>query len=220
MATVLSTKKLSEQQRSLLINAGIGVVERNFIQILPLDFEIEELSENIIFTSKNAVKAVLASEKSGEVKEKKIFCVGDKTADFLKSNGFEVIEIASYGEDLARIISERYSSETFLFFCGRKRNPDLPETLKKHAVDLTEVEVYDTVLAPKQYERTFDGLLFFSPSAVKSFSAENEFSGSIAFCIGTTTASEAKKHTDKIVIANKPSIENVIVQAVKKLKEI
>lgn len=218
-ATVLSTKRLSPQQKSLLINSGIGVVEKNFIKITPLDFKIEKLPENVIFSSKNAVKAILDKEDAHLVKEKKIFCVGEKTADFLRKNGFDIAETASYGADLAKLITKKYPSEAFLFFCGKKRNDDLPEMLEKSSVHWTEVEVYDTVLSPKNYERSFDGVLFFSPSAVKSFCLENELSQSIAFCIGRTTASEAEKYTDKIVIANKPSIENVIVQAVKRFKE-
>ncbi|MGB7786399.1 MAG: uroporphyrinogen-III synthase [Salinimicrobium sp.] len=217
-ATVLSTKKLSPQQKSLLINAGIGVVERDFIKIAPLDFQIERLPENVIFSSKNAIKAILRKDETQLVKEKKIFCVGEKTADFLKENGFQIAATANYGADLAKLIIEKYASESFLFFCGKKRNPDLPKMLKKHAVDLTEIEVYDTLPSAKSYARNFDGVLFFSPSGVKSFCSENALSGSIAFCIGKTTASEAEKHTKRIVIANKPSIENVIVQAVKKLK--
>jgi uroporphyrinogen-III synthase len=217
-ATVLSTKKLSPQQKSLLINAGIGVVERNFIKIAPLNFKIENLPENVIFSSKNAVKAILQKEETQLVKQKKIFCVGEKTAAFLSEKGFQVAETANYGADLAKLIIQKYASESFLFFCGKMRNDELPKILKKGAISLTEVEVYDTVLSPKKYERSFDGVLFFSPSGVQSFSSENELSGSIAFCIGKTTASEAKKYTDKVIIANKPSIENVIVQAVKKLK--
>ena len=218
MATVLSTKKLKPAQKQLLINAGIGLVERNFLKIDPLNFEIGKLPKNVIFSSKNAVKAILQKQDAELVKEKNIFCVGEKTADFLRKKGFKITETASYGEDLAKIISEKYAAEAFVFFCGKRRNPDLPEMLKKAAVNLKEVEVYDTVLSPKRYERIFDGVLFFSPSGVKSFYKENELSGSIAFCIGKTTASEAKKYTDKVIIANKPSIENVIVQAVKRLK--
>ena len=219
-ATVLSTKKLTQPQRSLLINAGLGVVEKDFIQIVPLNFEIPEIPENVIFTSKNAVKAVLANHISEEIKEKRVFCVGDKTAAFLEEEDFEVAEVANYGADLAEIILKKYSQEQFLFFCGKKRHPELPEQLRKNGIVLTEVEVYDTQPAPRKYFRSFDGVLFFSPSGVASFCSENEIGKSIAFCIGKTTASEAKKHTGNIVIANKPSIENVIVQACKIFKTL
>ncbi|MGB7843643.1 MAG: uroporphyrinogen-III synthase [Salinimicrobium sp.] len=217
-ATVLSTKKLSPGQKQLLINAGIGLIEKNFIEIVPLDFVIRQVPKNVIFSSKNAVKEVLKKNNSRLVKEKNIFCVGQKTATLLEENGFKVTETADYGTDLASIIIEKYASEEFLFYCGKKRSPGLPEKLQKHSVSLLEVEVYDTKLAPKKYDRSFEGVLFFSPTAVKSFCLENELFESTAFCIGNTTASEAKKHTERVVIANKPSIENVIVQAVKKLK--
>ena len=69
----------------------------------------------------------------------------------------------------------------------------------------------------KKFESKFDGILFFSPSGVQSFTEQNRLN-STAFCIGETTASKAKKHTHEIIIASKPSIENVIVKVVKKLK--
>lgn len=217
-ASLLSTKKLTRPQRSLLINAGLGVVEKDFIKIVPLDFSLEEIPENVIFTSKNAVKMILNKDLSNEVRQKKIFCVGEKTAGFLEEEEFNVTEVANYGADLAEIILQKYLNEKFLFFCGKIRNDDLPQQLKQNNVVLTEVEVYDTQPAPRRYDRHFNGILFFSPSGVASFCSENEIGESIAFCIGKTTASEAEKHTHNIVIANKPSIENLIVQAVKKLK--
>lgn len=217
--TVLSTKKLKPGQKELLLNSGIGLVERDFIAIVPLDFELKSIPENLIFTSKNAVKAILDHQDLKKLQEKNIFCVGSKTAEFLKENGFhKVSEIADYGSDLAEKILSKYKAEEFLFFCGRKRNPDLPERLKEADVNFAEVEVYDTQPSPKKYDRIFDGLLFFSPSGVQSYCSENKISGSVVFCIGKTTASEAKKHTEKVIVANKPSVENVLVQAVKYFK--
>jgi len=98
------------------------------------------------------------------------------------------------------------------------RRDEIPELLRKNNVSFTEVLVYKTVLKPKTFERTFDGVLFFSPSAVESFTKDNKLEDTTAFCIGTTTAAEAEKHTNNIVTATKPTIENVIVQVVKKLK--
>ena len=213
MKTVLSTKKLTQSQRSLLLNAGIGLVEQDFIQIVPINFEIEKLPQNIIFTSKNAAKIVL--EKEILLKGKSIFCVGDKTEAFLKKENLKVVEKAENAAELAQKIVEFHSNEQFLFFCGKKRRNELPEFLKTKKIELTEVQVYDTLPIPKQINRMFDGILFFSPSAVKSYASVNAFKESTAFCIGETTASEARKFTSKIVIANKHSIENVIVQVVK-----
>ena len=216
--TVLSTKKLAVNQKELLLNSGIGLVEKDFISIVPLTFELTNNFENLIFTSKNAVKAILEHPLLKEFQSKKVFCVGSKTAKFLAQNNFAVAEFADYGSDLAEIIVKKHKNESFTFFCGRKRNPDLPEQLKQAEVDLTEVEVYDTKPTSKKYDRIFDGLLFFSPSGVQSYSSKNKISDSIAFCIGQTTASEAKKYTEKLIIANKPSVENVVVQVVKYFK--
>lgn len=213
--SVLSTKKLKQNQRELLLNSGIGLIERNFISIVPLNFHIDEIPENIIFTSKNSVKAILDHPSKRKFQKKNIFCVGDKTAEFLKKNGFQIAETANYGKDLALKITKVYAEENFLFICGKKRHDALPDALKKAGVHLTEVEVYDTQPSPKKIDRIFDGVLFFSPSAVKSYCIKNELSGSVAFCIGTTTSAEAKKHTNNIITATTPSVENVIVQVVK-----
>ena len=213
--TVLSTKKLRPAQKALLLNSGVSLVEQNFISIEPLEFKIPDLPESIIFTSKNAVKIVLNNEISATLKSRKIFCVGEKTAAILANAGFKIAEKAEKASALAEKILETYKEEDFLFLCGRQRRQELPDKLKKNQVFLKEIEVYDTHLIPKKIDRIFDGVLFFSPSAVISFCQENGLQESVVFCIGTTTASEAKKYSDKIVVANKPTIENVIVQVVK-----
>lgn len=218
MIHLLSTKKLDPHQKELLLNAGFGVVEKDFISIIPLEFKLNNIPENLIFTSKNAVRAILKHPKLIKLKDKKVFAVGEKTGEFLQEKEFKVSTTANYGKELADKILAYHSQENFVFFCGKKRNPDLPETLRKHGVTLEEIKVYDTVFTPTKIDRTFDGVLFFSPSGVKSYCSENKISNSTAFCIGTTTASEAKKHTDNIVIATQPSIENVIVQVVKFFK--
>lgn len=215
MATVLSTKKLSLSRKQLLLNAGIRLVEYNAIQIEFIDFKTDVRAfKNAVITSRNTAKAIL---RKG-LKIENCFCVGEKTAAFLKENNFNVAEIADYGLNLAQIIIGEYPNENFTFFCGNERRDELPAILKKNNVNFDEIEVYKTSLNPIQFEREFEGILFFSPSGVKSFISKNKLDKSIAFCIGSTTASEAKKHTSKIVIANKPSIENVIVQVVNYFK--
>ncbi|MHA6278904.1 uroporphyrinogen-III synthase [Salinimicrobium sp. CAU 1759] len=214
-ATVLSTKKLTTGQRELLLNKGIGLVEANFIKIQPIDFNIEHLPKNVIFTSKNSVLAILEHPLVNEIREKDIFCVGEKTAVLLENKGFRVSKMANYGANLASEIISNHKNEEFLFFCGKKRHVELPEQMTSAGINFTEVEVYDTHTQPTKIERIFDGVLFFSPSAVKSYGSRNDLRSSIAFCIGTTTATEAKNYTNNIIIASTPSIENVIVQVVK-----
>lgn len=215
MRTVLSTKKLAVHQKQLILNTGIGLVEYDAIKTEFLNFEVPCNLNNCIITSKKAVKAVI---KKG-IEGCNYFCVGEKTSELLRENNFNVAETANYGKDLAKIIVEKYPEEDFTFFCGDQRREKLPSLLREHRVKLTEVIIYKTSLNPKIFQQEFDGILFFSPTGVKSYTSCNAMRSSAAFCIGNTTASEAKKHTDNLIIAAKPSIENVIVQVVKKFKQ-
>ncbi|PKD21745.1 uroporphyrinogen-III synthase [Salegentibacter salinarum] len=215
MKSILSTKKLSKPQKQLFLNSGLSLVEHNAITIEVTYFKLpSEKIKNAIFTSKNSVNAV-----SGKVQIENCFCVGEKTADLANENGFHIQEIADYGKDLAGIIVQNYSEESFIFFCGNKRRDDIPEILKKNKIEFTEIEVYKTLLNPRSFSQEFDGILFFSPSAVQSFTDKNRLKDSTAFCIGKTTAAEAKKYTNNIITATQPSIENVIVQVVKYFKK-
>lgn len=214
MPTVLSTKKLAESQRNLLLQAGIGLVEYDTIVIIPVDFKVKTKIKNAIITSQNTVKGLVDKK----VQIENCFCVGVKTKTMLEANGYKVKVMANYGKELAQIIVKEFADESFTFFCGNLKRDELPELLKENNLSFAEVEVYKTALKPKKFERTFDGVLFFSPSAVESFTKENGLENTTVFCIGITTAAEVEKYTDKIIIANKPTIENVIVQVVKKFK--
>lgn len=216
--SVLSTKKLNPAQKELLLNAGIGLVEKNFISIVPIDFSVEKISKNVIFTSQNSVKIVLDKLEKEAFQSKNIFCVGRKTSALLEKSGVQVKLSADYGKDLAMAIQKGHFEEDFLFFCGKKRRPELPDFFKKHEIRLSEIKIYDTKPNPKLIERKFDGILFYSPSGVQSFCSTNKIGESIAFCIGKTTASEARKHSENIEIATKPTVENLIVQVIKHFK--
>lgn len=213
-AGILSTKTLSPGQKELLLSAGLSLVEQNFIAIRPVEFDPTQRCENILFTSKNAVRIVLDYVPISSFAGKNIFCVGETTADVLKGYGLKVAETAHYGIDLARIICTNYSNQEFLFFCGKKRRSELPVFLRSNGIRLREVIVYDTIPTPKKISRIFEGILFFSPSGVKSYCSMNDLTQSRVFCIGSTTASEVEKFTNRITVAKKPTVENLIVQVV------
>lgn len=209
--TILSTKKLQISQKELLLNSGIGVIEYDAIGIELLKVEFLGIIRNAIFTSKNAVKAVL----DAEINVLNCFCVGENTKKLLEKNGQKVVETAQNALELAEKIVKTYEKESFLFFCGNMRRNELPDLLAKHNVDYTEHIVYKTTINSKKFDRSFDGILFFSPSGVQSYVSANSINDDIAFCIGNTTASEANKYSETVIVANKPTVENVIVQTVK-----
>lgn len=214
MPTLLSTKKLSPAQSSLILHAGFGLVHYNAIKVDSMDFQWDRPNRNLIFTSQNAITSVLNYITPEQLSGFKIFCVGEKTAQVLREFGCDISEMASYGKDLAEKIVARHSQQEFTYFCGNLRNDTLPDALQRNKVQFEEIKVYTTTLKKKTFGQEFDGILFFSPSGVRSFCSSNSIKDSICFCIGTTTALEVKNFSNNIVTATIPSIENVIVQAV------
>ncbi len=216
---------LSPSQKSLALNAGLRLVEYNAITVKLLDFELpKEHYDALIFTSQNGVKAYVehlgqlpAHLREGWEGMKKVFCVGEKTKSLLEEHGFNVISSGRDATALGKNILENYDRLSFLWLTGNQRRDELPGMLNKKNIRFTEVTVYETVDNPKKIETSFDGILFFSPSAVLSFAKNNTISG-IAFCIGTTTADSVKEYTANYSIATQPTIENVVVQAVKRLR--
>jgi uroporphyrinogen-III synthase len=215
---ILSTKKLQPNQKQFLLNAGFSVIESDFIGIENKKITLEGINANLIFTSANAVKAVEKLSVVQEIRRNPCFCVGEKTAALLDEVGFTVVEIADNAAQLAEIIKKGYMNESFTFFCGNLRMETLPLSLKISGISFNEIEVYDTVLNPQEIKTDVDGILFFSPSGVQSYLLKNTINDEVCFCIGETTAKALHKDLN-IIIANKPSVENVIIQCINYYKQ-
>ncbi|MCM4162060.1 MULTISPECIES: uroporphyrinogen-III synthase [unclassified Arenibacter] len=214
--TILSTKILTSSQKSMLAQADIQLEDYDAIKINYLRVQIDPNFKNIIFTSQNTVKAFLKIMGPKNLKNNTYagFCVGEKTKSALENNGIKVLEMNHYGAELAKILATKYQNESFLFLCGDKRRNEIPTFLTKHNVEFKEQIIYQNNPNPITFITHFDGILFFSPSGIASFTTKNKMRNSVAFCIGTTTASEAQKHTKKIIIAEKPTVESVLEKAV------
>ena len=87
MPTVLSTKKLKENQRSLLLNAGVSFVEYNAINIAFISHKVPKIIDNAIFTGQNGVNSFFGNQCHPERSRSVIgncFCVGEKTKSLLE----------------------------------------------------------------------------------------------------------------------------------------
>ena len=219
MNQILSTKKLSKALKKKFSDAKIELVEKNFIQTKSVSFKTPQLNNYLVFTSKKAVKSVLKSEVTN-VHSISCLCVGSKTKNFLEKNGFKVIENANYAEDLIQIIDAKYKSNSFTFFCGNIRKNTIPNYLQENKIAYNEFVVYETKLKPHKIKKEYDGILFFSPSGVKSFLENNSLDNKTCFCIGTTTAKALENKTENIVIAAQPTVENVITEVIKYYKRL
>jgi uroporphyrinogen-III synthase len=215
---ILSTKILSNVQKQELVNANFNVLEVDFIATQNQSFELKDIFDNLILTSQNAAQSILLHSKCEELKTKNVFCVGLKTKALLEENGFNVGVYVDYASDLAEIITLIYSSESYTFFSGNLRKETLPKALKEAKIKFNEIQVYETTLTPLKMKTTVDGILFFSPSAVESYLKDNKIKAEICFCIGNTTAESLDKVTKNIIVADQPSVENVIDDVIEEYK--
>lgn len=212
---VLSTKILSETQKELFKNTGIQVIDFDAISIQMLDFESPQVIKNGIFTSQNGVQSISGKN----LKIENTFCVGERTRYLLLENGEKVIKMFNYGSELGDFIQKNYKNEEFYFFCGNRRRDEIPSAINNSKNTLFEIKTYKTELNTVKFEQKWDGILFFSPSGVESFSTKNCIENTPVFCIGNTTASEAKLHSKNyIYIAEETTVESVIDKAIKTLK--
>ncbi|WP_293892423.1 uroporphyrinogen-III synthase [Flavobacterium sp.] len=217
--SIVSTKKLSERQKQQLLSANFLVFDEDFIAIQIKNFEIEKTNEYLIFSSQNAVESVLLNSKIVDIKIKKCFCVGEKTKALLEDNGFEVNVYSEYASELASIICNQYSKSSFTFFCGNMRRNFLPDALTFANISLEEIKVYETILTPHKIDFTPNGILFFSPSGVKSYLQENKIEEADCFCIGNTTAEALKYETPNRIIANQPTIESIVMKCIENYRQ-
>ncbi len=209
--SIYSTKKLSEIQKKLL-PISVGVKDSDFIKtrfnrIAPKVIKNE--IGNVIITSKNGVEAILNSFTSDELKFKNIYCVGRRTKKLIEQRIGKVTHSERNAEKLAAYLSKEIKGQEVTYFCSDLRLDTLPKVLSENGITVNEVEAYKTMYSPVIVNDSVNGILFYSPSTIDSYLQENQ-SDKIAFCIGESTAKEARKHFKNVQVANLPTVESVI----------
>ena len=209
--TIFSTKKLSNAQKKLFHN-DIAIEDSDFIKIrfnrIPPKVVKNEI-ENVIITSQNAVESLFTSISATELQFKNIYCVGRRTKSLIEKRIGKVKHSEKNAKKLAEYLAENIEGSEVTFFCSDIRLDELPTILAKKNITVNEVQAYKTMFSPVKVADKIEGVLFYSPSTVQSFLLENT-PDKIAFCIGETTAAEAKKHFDIVKIAKLPTVESVI----------
>jgi len=207
------TKALSNKQLDLFAD-NIKVIYSDFIRVKSNRLKLEiakQTRKHVIFTSQNAVQSILENFAVADLHFENIYCVGRRTKKMIESKIGKVIHSENSALKLAEhLVNQIPNDEEITFFCGDNRRDDLPDLLTKNNKNLTEIEVYSTQLSPVSLDQNYDGILFFSPSAIKSYLSANKGTKITAYCIGQTTAKEAKKHFSQVHIAKTPIVEKVI----------
>lgn len=167
----------------------------------------------VVFTSMNAVSSV-AAYINGDKPEWSIFCIGNTTRQ-LAARYFGEQSINTVGNNASDLADKMIASKQIkqvVFFCGDQRREELPGKLRQNGIAVQEVIVYHTISTPHRIDKAYDGILFYSPSAVQSFFYANAVPAStVLFAIGQTTADAIKSFTDNLIIeSDRPGKDELV----------
>jgi hydroxymethylbilane synthase len=208
---VYSTKLLTEAQRQLF-HGGIVSESSDFIKISLNRIKpqvVQQPIKNVIITSKNAVEALVQNFDASKLQFENIYCVGRRTKKLIEQKIGPVKKSARNSKLLAEHLVEYIEGTEATYFCSDIRLDALPKILEENHIQVTEVHAYKTILDAEKLQDGIEGVMFYSPSTVQSYITANKAKG-IAYCIGETTAKEAKKHFEDVRIAKVPTVESVI----------
>ena len=211
VTNVYSTKSLTEDQR-VLLGKNVVVESDDFIKIslnrIHPRFLRNEI-KNVIITSKNAVEALITNFSRLELQFKNIYCVGRRTKRDIEKKIGPVKHTEQNAKKLAEYLVEYMEGTEVTYFCSDLRLDVLPKILEDNHIKVNEIEAYQTKYDGSKIPDSVEGVMFYSPSTVESFVRSNH-QEVIAFCIGETTAKEARRHFDDVRIAKVPTVESVI----------
>ena len=93
----------------------------------------------------------------------------------------------------------------------------MPGKLKNSGIAVEELIVYKTIKTPRVVSKQYNGILFFSPSAVQSFFSKNSITDTTqVFAIGATTADAVRSFAQQpVIISHKPGKETLVTLAIK-----
>lgn len=208
---IFSTKDLTKGQIQLFKN-GIRVKSQDFIKISLnriSPFVLKKEMRNVVLTSQNAVEALLQNISPEDLNFKNIYCVGRKTKRLIERRIGPVKHQEKNAKKLAEYLVDYMEGLEVTYFCSNLRMDELPETLKKNNITVNEIEAYTTKPAPIEVNQDVEGVMFYSPSTIESYMLKNG-PDKIAYCIGETTASVARKHFEDVRVAKIPTAESLI----------
>ena len=208
---IYSTKTLTTSQR-LLFNESVVAESSDFIKISLNRIKpqiIRNPINNVIITNKHSVEALLHNFSAVELQFKNIYCVGRTTKRLIEKRIGNIKHVEKNLKNLAEHLVEYIEGTEVTCFCGDNEIETFTNILEENNITVNVVEVYQTKYDAEKVNDTVEGILFFTPLAIKSYLKEND-RDKIAFCNGEKTAQEAKKRFEDVRIAKLPTVESVI----------
>ncbi len=221
---LLSTATLPVQTVNDAAGNGVAIeilpfIETTFIKTPELQQHIKTLAQQhlvAVFTSAQAVESVKALASPLQPNWD-VYCVANETQNKVQEH-FNDVTIAAIGNnanDVARKIIGHSRNEA-TFFCSDIRMNHLPEALQQAGIKVNETIVYQTKEVHHKIEAVYDGIMFYSPSGVRSFFKNNSVPPeTILFSIGITTAAAISEFSkNKVIISELPSKDFMANEAV------
>ena len=226
---ILSTKILSSGLQAIATNAGIVLDMQEFIDITLLAApEVETMMASIpaqalvIFTSANAAKAVAAT--GFHRPQWQIACLEGATRDVVLTHfsDAQIVLTAVDATTLSEVLLQREGLHEVYFFCGDQRRDTIPLRLQAAGINIQELIVYFNTATPALTTGIYDAVLFFSPTAVKSFFSVNTLPvHTTCFAIGPTTGAALQAHTTNHTISSdNPSAATLLHMAIDHLDNL
>lgn len=218
-ARILSTKKITQDLVERIHQAGLELVQHEFIQTvitIPDQLTGLEIQNHIVLTSSTAVQAWLSLTDHFDLDRSayKIFCLDQATRRLAQQHDLPIEGTASNSAALAEVIASRGDVHRVTFVCSNLRRDELPTFLRARKIDVHEIIGYQTELTPIQITPPADAVLFFSPSGVDSYRSKNN-AVAICFCIGETTAAQAKQNGfQQVFVADVSSVDAVVTKTI------
>jgi len=229
---ILCTRPLSEQLLQEAAAQGLDISVQAFTDIQPLvTKELWATIQPLIFRNITAVftsaHAVNALEQHYFHQPDTYYVIGDNwQVCCLEAGTLQAVQAelpncpvkatAANATELANAILQQGDVSDVYFFCGRQRREELPSILSAHGVRVHEIVLYENVPTPVITGADYDGIFFFSPSAVTSFFSVNRLpKTTVCFAIGATTAGTIEDFTDnRVIISTAPRAESMVQTAI------
>lgn len=222
---ILCTRPLPGTLLETAADNRIDITVIPFIRVEPviipaLQAQLDScFQQPVIFTSAHAVNILASHYLPGHhITAPQICCLSGGTLDAVKNTFPDALILATApdGTALANAILRLPAFSNATFFCGNRRREEIPTLLQEHQIQLTEWPIYKNIAAPVSTPEIWDGVLFFSPSAVESYFSVNTLPPqAVCFAIGNTTARALKEVTgNEVVTGHSPAAEELVTTAI------
>ncbi len=197
---IICTKKIDAKFKRKAALDNLEIIDFDFLLIKSIiNNEIATtLRDNkcpLVFTSANAVNAVLKNINTYQIDliQKDCFVIDGKTAKIALEAQFNLVGLAPSGKALAKKIIKKKA--TYLLHCSTQmRRKELYEITVSNNILVNTLEVYQKKTIAHKIEKTYEGLMIFSPSQLDAFLLKNTIAIDLPiFCIGPTTSNYAKQ---------------------------